>query len=221
MGFWSALGGFFKKAAPLASIIPGIGPIASALTSFGADAAGDIMQTAGRGAGAVAETQAKNRGAELDAMMEADQQAMLANRVRREDEDSMWKKLQAINYMKGGGMQNRGPSVGAGGKSFTKFNFGAQPVSDADKQMATTLEGQLMQRLNNPPQLRNYDAMMKPGTAEKVTGWGAPILSTLGSIFKNKPAATPTTAPTPPPADPIGLNGTFSFGKPAQKPIWE
>lgn len=139
----------------------------------------------GRGVGAISETMANNRGTELDAMMAADNMAMLANRNRRDDEDHLWKNLQAMNYVKSGGKQPSGPRMSASGRALPSFGFGPAPISEADKTVATTLEQQLLQRLNNPPQLRDYDSKMKAGTGESVMNWLGPGL-TYASNFLGK-----------------------------------
>jgi hypothetical protein len=149
--------------------------------------------------GKFADSQAHNRGVELDAMMEADRMRMDQDRDRAADETGLWRKLQAVNYMKSGGAPaNQKPMMSASGRAIPQFDFGPTPISDADKQMATTLEGQLLQRLKNPPTLRDYDSKMKPGTGERIAGYAAPAMGILSTLFRNQPsAATPTPTPNP------------------------
>lgn len=148
------------------------------------------MEGLGRGVGAIGQTQASNRGTELDAMMEADRQKLLAERDRRDEQTDLWKKLQAADYMKSGGTPASGPSMSANGKPFTSFGFGPKPISDANKAMASTMETQLLDRLQHPTELRDYDSKMKPGGLEKATDYLGPILTAMGI---GRQAAKPTT----------------------------
>lgn len=142
------------------------------------DTIGDLSE----GLGAVSSTQAHNRGTQLDAMMEADKMNMAQNVNRRADEADIWKKLSAINYIKGGSPEIK-PQISASGRVIPHFDTGLKPISQADKDVATTLEKQLLERLNNVPKLRDYDSKMSAGKVETGLGWLAPILRTAGNVY--------------------------------------
>lgn len=157
----------------------------------------DTMASMSRGVGAVGQTQAHNRGVELDAMMEADQMRILNDRDRRDDESHMMKGIRAANYIQSGGMQ-RQPRIGHGGNVIPSFRS-PLPISADEKAAATTLEGQLMKRLQTPPQLRDYDSKMKPGTMENISTYAAPAMGVLESILRNRqqrPTMDPLTLQT-------------------------
>lgn len=143
----------------------------------------DNLKAAGRGIGALTQTAASNRGTELDAMMEADKMRLLMERDRRESETDLWKKLQAMNYVKSGGKKPSGPMRSASGRMIPQFSFGPSPISAADQRVASTLEQQLMQRLLNPPVARDYDSKMKPGKLERLGNWLGPIAGFAGDLF--------------------------------------
>lgn len=181
---------------------------------------GDALHTAGQGLGAVAQSQAHNRGVALDAMMEGDQNAMALARDRRADESDMMRKMQQLAYIKGGGFHDTGDATGASGK-FTKFDFGTHAAAPESMQMAGELENQLMDRLHNPMKLRDYDSKMNPGATETALDWISPVLTTVGAARGagryqgplaggKRPAATPAT-PTTAQATPgsFGAPGDF------------
>lgn len=176
---------------------------------------GDSLAALGQGLGGVAKSEAHNRGVALDAMMAGDEMKILADRERRAAEADLMKKVQTTSYLKGGGFQDTGPGVSANGKPFTKFDFGTRPANESEIAMATELEKQLMDRLHNPIQLRDYDSKMNPGKMEKALNWLAPITTTLGAARGagkyQLPTPTPTTTPeaaaptfTPAPVNPSG-----------------
>jgi len=137
----------------------------------------------GKGISSIGQSQASNRGVALDAQMEADKMRMAQDQQRRDDEAHIWKMLQAVNYIKGGGAPKSGPVMSASGKPFTSYDFGPRAINQGDKDMATTLEAQLLKRLQTVPQLRNYDSKMKPGKVEKATNWLGPLLGIGGMLF--------------------------------------
>lgn len=164
-----------------------------------------------KGVGSVLESlsgnRAANRGTQLDAMMEADQMGILAARDRRDDEAHLWKMLQAANYIKSGGKERK-PQFSSSGAEIPTFGIGPAPITQADKDMASTLEQQLTQRLNNPPKLRDYDSKMEPGKMENILGWLGAGASGVGAVRSaGQPAGVGnsggyTTMPRPP-APPI------------------
>lgn len=145
----------------------------------------NTLQDLSRGIGSIAETQANNRGTELDAMMAADNMSLLFDRNERDSNEHLWKMLRAANYVKSGGKKPSGPQVVSGGRTVPTFNFGPSPISDEDKAVATTMEQQLMRRMTNPPQQRNYDSRMRPGRGESIMNWLGPIVG-LASNFIGK-----------------------------------
>jgi len=180
------------------------------------------LQDMGRGVSAISKTQASNRGVELDAMMEADRARILNDRARREDESDIWKKMQAADYMKRGSQPTK-PQMSASGRSIPQFDFGPAPISEGNKQMASTLEQQLMKRLNTVPQLRDYDSKMKPGTAESITGWAGPLMGGAGSIIdamnRNKESKTTTEMPPIDPKAGFDPNADWTEGLRIKPPV--
>lgn len=164
------------------------------------------LSTIGRGLGAVAETQAGNRGTTLDAMMEADRLKLDQRQDRRAEESDLWRKIQAANYMKSGG-KPKTPAVSSSGATLPSFGFGPPPISEEDKQMAATLLPQLQDKLANPMQPRDYDSKMNPGKMESILGWLSPALSGFSAIQEGRnptpkppaPGGTITGMMTPPP----------------------
>lgn len=159
-----------------------------------------VLESAGRGTGAIAATEAHNRGNELEAMMDADEMRMRLARDRRDDESDLWSKLQAASYMKSGGTPKpTTPTLSANGKPFTQFDFGPAPISQDNKDMATTMEAQLLKRLHNPATLSDYESKMKPGAVEKTLNWASPSLSIFSEIMKARGGQQPmgTATPTP------------------------
>lgn len=134
-----------------------------------------------RGLGSVSETMANNRGTELDAMLVADNNKLAFDRNARDNDEHNWRMLQATEYVKNGGAQVPGPTkVNSGTMDPSKFGFGPKATTANEKMVASNLEKQLMERMQNPIQMRDYDSKMKAGTGEKLTGWlgaGANIAS--------------------------------------------
>jgi hypothetical protein len=186
---------------------------------------GDSLHAAGQGLGAVAQSQAHNRGVALDAMMEGDQNAMALARDRRADESDMMRKMQQLAYIKGGGFHDTGDATGASGK-FTKFDFGTRGSAPESMQMAGELENQLMDRLHNPMKLRDYDSKMNPSKTETALDWLSPVLTTVGVARgagkyqgplaggKKSVAGTPATAQ----ATPGSFGAPGDFLPPEQQP---
>lgn len=146
------------------------------------------LETIGTGLGSIGKTAANNRGVQLDAMMEADKMGLAANQSRRADESDLWRKIQAANYIKGGGMPERKPMMSSSGAEIPSFAklFGPPPITQADKDMADTLLPQLQSRLANPPVSRDYDSLMKSGKTETAMNWLGPLVSGYGAFRGNK-----------------------------------
>lgn len=150
----------------------------------------------GKGVGAIAQSKASNRGTQLDAMMEGDKMKMQATQARAEDESGLWRKIQAANYIKNGGMPAREPMVSSSGATIPDFSksFGPAPISEDDKQMAGTLLPQLQDRLAHPPVLSDYASKMNPGKVESALDWLGPIISGVGAV---KQGQIPPIMPNP------------------------
>jgi hypothetical protein len=163
----------------------------------------NVLETASSGVAGATQAAAHNRGVALDAMMQGDQNRIVARQDRRAEEADLWKKMQAADYIKSGGTPRpTSPTLSANGKPFTQFSFGPAPISEGNKAMASTLEGQLMDRLKNPLQLSDYESKMEPGTMEKIGNWTAPALDILSEIRRARggnaqPTATATPTPMP------------------------
>jgi hypothetical protein len=211
----SGLGGLSGAGAIAAPTMPGaaggsmFGGLLGGLKNIGGSflknfISGNALDAAGRGLGAIGQTQAHNRGVELDAMMAGDEMKLAAERERRASEGDLMKKLQTAEYLKGGGMGEQAPVLSVSGKPLGKFDFGVRPPTEAEVSMAGELESQLMERLKNPTQLSDYESKMKPGGMETAMNWLSPILSTGGAMMGAgkyngpKPTSqTPTPVPEP------------------------
>lgn len=185
----------------------------STLSNFGKDIAkdaggslmqqllsGDSLAAAGKGIGAIGQTAAHNRGVALDAMMAGDQMTLAADQNERAAQADAMKRLQSASYIKNGGADYK-PSVSVSGKPLGQFDFGVRPSSAAAIEGATTVEGQLLNRLKNPIKLRDYDSKMEPGRMETLANYASPALTTLGAArgagryqMPQAAAATPTPA---------------------------
>ena len=186
----------------------GLGSIMGGLKNLGGSflkqfLTGNALDAAGRGLGAIGQTQAHNRGVQLDAMMAGDEMKMANERERRAAETDLMKKMQVAEYLKGGGANFAEP-MSVSGKPLGKFDFGVRPATETEMQMATELEGQLMNRLKNPMQLNDYNSKMEPGKVESAMNWLGPLLSTGGAMMGagryERPTAqtqTPQAPPTP------------------------
>jgi hypothetical protein len=169
---------------------------------------GDSLAAAGRGVGAIGQTQAHNRGVALDAMMAGDEMKMAADRERRASESDIMRKVQQTQYLKGGGFKDTGPGKSVSGKPFGQFDFGVRPATETEMQASTELEDQVMNRLRNPIALSDYASKMEPGKMETTMNWLGPILSTLGAArgagrYMGPTAGAPTSgSPTAPPQAP-------------------
>jgi hypothetical protein len=168
------LGGLAANPAVNGAIKEGSGSLMSRLLS------GNTLDAAGQGLGAVGGTMAHNRGVALDAMMTGDQVKIQNEAERRAAEADIMKKMQIAEYIKSGGAQNT-PGVSVTGKPLGQFNFGTRPTTQTEKDMATTMEGQLTDRLNHPMQVSDYESKMNPGKAETALNWLSPILTTWGA----------------------------------------
>lgn len=219
MGIGSKIGGFLKG-----QLKQKAGDMVSNLMDP------DVLKMGSRGVADATQASAHNRGVALNAMMDADVNRMQLARDRAADESDIWKKLQAADYMKSGGMPKTGPGMSANGKPFTSFDFGPAPISAGNKEMAAKLESQLMNRLDNPMKLSDYESKMNPGTMERIGNWAAPGMSILSEVMQNRrgnPAGgqatpTPTAAPLPniPSVPTVNglpggrLPGTLAYGQP-------
>lgn len=141
----------------------------------------DTLGTIADSLGAVAGTQAHNRGAALDAMMEADKMDIAMRKDRREEESDIWKKLNAANYIQAGTPEYK-PQYSSSGEVIPRFDTGLRDISQEDKDVATALEKQLMERLNTIPKARQYDSKMQPGKIETGMNWLGPALKIAGSF---------------------------------------
>jgi len=218
----------------------------STIANFGKNAAkeygGDLMKqllsgnaldAAGKGLAGVAQTQAHNRGAQLEAMMAGDEMALAADRERRAAEADILRKIQTTSYLKGGGAGDVKPGVSVTGKPFGQFDFGVRPPTEAEIAAAGELEGQLMERLRNPIKLRDYDSKMEAGGMETALNWLSPALTTLGaargagryqgplaSSAVPKPSATQTPIPTATPTEIAESGSTFTPARPRAGNPW-
>lgn len=154
---------------------------------------GDALSALGQGLAGVSQSQASNRGVALDAAIQGDQSKLDFARERRADEGDIWKKMQQAEYIKNGGA-NYAPSMSVTGKPLGSFDFGVKPSTDTEKQMAGTLEQQLMQRLNNPAQPTDYSQFTKPSGSETALNWLSPALTAIGAAKGGQSYIPPANA---------------------------
>ena len=115
-----------------------------------------------------------------------DQLMLRAQAERNANESDALKKLAQTSYLSSGGSQFKLPTIQLGGQMRTlpDFGFGPRPASDAQKQGASTLQAQLLQRLKpggsyTPTDLNSY---ANPGLAEKIGSYGALGTGGVGAI---------------------------------------
>jgi hypothetical protein len=174
--------------------IPGLGGMGKAATTAGEQVAntagkslmgkmmsGDTLTALGKGLGSIGQTAAHNRGAKLDAYMQADEMRMANDRERRAEEADIMRKLQQTGYIKGGGFKDQSERALAGNPVSKKFDFGVRPSTEAQIAASTELEKQLMGRMSNPRQLRDYDSQMNPGVMEQIMNYAGPAASIWGA----------------------------------------
>jgi hypothetical protein len=191
---------------------------------------GDTMTALGRGLGSIGQTAAHNRGVKLDASMQADEMRMANDRARRDEEADIMKKLLHTGYLKAGGFKDMSERAQAGKPVSSKYDFGVRPATEAQIAASTELEKQLLGRMNNPRQLRDYDKMMDPGAMETIMNYAGPAASIWGAYkggdaYKG-PTAEDVGPKIAPPVDvfkpaPIGnpRNTGISGGFPTRKPF--
>jgi hypothetical protein len=109
---------------------------------------------------------------------------------RRADESDALHKLAITNYLSHGGSHYKPPTIQLNGKSYTAPTLGSEPLpaSAAQMQGASTLEGQMLKRLQpggsyEPQSLGDYAT---PGLAEKISNYAAPILTGIGQYEQGK-----------------------------------
>lgn len=137
----------------------------------------------GKVLGSFADQSAKNRSTTGDFMQNYDRLMLAAAANRREDESDALKKLYQTSYIRGGGR----PYHASAASPYT-FGFGPQAPSDEMKQGATTLQAQLLQRLqpNGSYMPTDPSQYTKEGIGEKIGNIGALIsggLGAAGTIF--------------------------------------
>ena len=107
---------------------------------------------------------------------------------RRADESDATKKLAQSAYTLNGGSHFTPGDMTLNGKTYQLSDYGMGPEapSDAQKAGASTLQDQMLQRLQpggsyTPQPLSSYAT---PGTAEKIGSYGAVALGAIGAIDK-------------------------------------
>lgn len=167
------------------------------------------MSSLGKGLGAVASADAKNRGAKLEAMLASDQMKLAEQAQRNQDLAALPRQIQTADYLASGGYTPK-QNFSSNGRPIPKFDLGLKPISDNVKAAGTTLEKQLTDRLNTAPTYQDYSSVMNPSATETALNWASPVLSAMGAggtpdntsnlIKQIMSAQQPTTQiPTAPP----------------------
>lgn len=179
MSFWSALKNIGSAAAPLANVIPGVGPVL-----------GGILGAAGAGLGAMGQSQAQNRGAKLTAqgdmerlLLEREQQLQQQQIARQQSGQSSgsdaWRKLMSAEHI---------GTPGARPQNAGAYNVAPRQATEAQLYGADLLKREAMKRLEggNPiPEVTQHQMAMDPklmnaGGLEKFAGVAGAGLSFLG-----------------------------------------
>jgi hypothetical protein len=183
---------------------------------------GPGLSALGKGLGGVAQSDASNRGVKLAAMMAGDNAKLAQQQQRNSDLASLPGQIQKADYLASGGYTPK-TNISASGRVIPKFDMGLAPISKNVQNAGSTLEGQLINRLNTPPTYNDYSTMMNPGIAETALNWASPVLGAMGAaktastdpysqliaMLTNKPKT-----PMPPAAKPMALSSTTSLNDP-------
>lgn len=144
------------------------------------------LADAGSVLGSFSEAEANNRMAKGNLTQNHDQLMLSAAANKRADETDALRKLAQTSYINSGGSQFKPPTISLSGQQRTApdLGFGPRPSSDAQKQAATTLEQQLLQRMQpggsyTPAPLSDY---ANRGKAESASNYGSTILGGLGAV---------------------------------------
>lgn len=164
----------------------------AAAAGGGAGAAGALTtaqkyQGAAKALGALAQSDANNRGAQISAGTLADQIATQRQAEDRAERDDAWKRLLNADYVQ----HYQGytpPTVNTinGPRQLQSFGLARTTPYDATMQQgAQGLQAEVMKRLQNGPQerpLTNVDKLSQPSTWEKLANYGAMGLSAYGAF---------------------------------------
>lgn len=137
--------------------------------------------------GAFGQAKASNRKTEGDFMQGYDRLNIGASAENRARESDAMKHLAQTSYIMDGGAKPINRQVNSG--TLPDFGFGPKPSSDAQKQGASTLQTEMLNRLTPEGQIKPTDpsTYVKPSTAENVATYGAlgtGIGSVLSSLLK-------------------------------------
>lgn len=161
-------GGGAAAAAGIGSKLAGLGK--SILSGPGLDAAG-------RAIGAYGQSQADNRGTRLAALQNEDQLRLAAEQNQRTAETDSMAKLANTNYI-------ANPAAMDPAK-MSKYGYGPQGTSDAQKSAAKLLEAELLKRMSPAGQFKLSDISddLKPGVGERFANIAGPAAS-YASLFR-------------------------------------
>lgn len=117
-----------------------------------------------------------------------DRLMMDSERNRNANESDAMKKLAQTSYIQGGGSNfHHAPTLSLGGRNYESpdLGFAPPPISDAERQGASSLQPQLQQRLQpggsyTPQPLSSY---AEPGLGENIGSYGAAATGGIGTIL--------------------------------------
>lgn len=140
----------------------------------------------GKALGSFAQSQANSRGAANADTNRYNQTQISAQTARDADEAASLKKLAQTSYILGGGSKFNPGTLSLNGHTYNvnTMGLGPQPISDAQKQGATTLQSQLLQRLAPGGTVTPTPPQTTPGAAENAANYGSLITSGLGLANK-------------------------------------
>jgi hypothetical protein len=146
----------------------------------------DVLRSAARGIGSITQAAASNRGTELEAMMDADDQDIKMRSDRRTEESDILRKMQIAEYLASGGAGDPKPYTTASGHTIQPMSFAPRATTETERANAMELQKQLQARLHNPPTARDYDSRMKPSGGERIGNWLGPIADIAGEYVRSR-----------------------------------
>lgn len=143
---------------------------------------GQGMADLGKVLGGVRSNEMNQRMVEGEFMQNADRLNIAASEENRNRENDALRGLAQTSYIMSGGAQPLPTRINSG--ALPNLGFGPTPISDVEKQGASSLQKQLLQRLTPDGQLKNTDpsTYAKPRTTENVSKWGSILTNGIGAL---------------------------------------
>lgn len=148
--------------------------------SGNSQAISNILNSAGKGLGGVAQADASNRGTKIATTLAANNQQLAEQQQRNQDLASLPGQIIRANYIAGGGYKPV-TNYSSNGKVIPHFDLGLAPLTSADQAAGASLSKQLTDRLNTAPTYKDATQYMNPSATETALNWASPIATALGS----------------------------------------